>query len=254
MDAAELFRAGRLSEAIQALGVELRDNPTDARRRTFLFELLCFAGEFDRAAKHLSALAGESADTETGTLLYRSALNAEKQRENVFRKKEYPVSPVPAGGASRPGTFNGRPFQSIEDADPRIGSRLEVFVAGEYVWLPFGYIGFIHMEPPRFLRDLMWASARVTTAPGIKDQEFGEVLLPVLCPLSWQHPQNDVRLGRATEWQQVDGQEIPFGQKLLLLDGEEIVPFLEIRDLQFTSDEDTSGEDTEAGDSFTSAA
>jgi type VI secretion system protein ImpE len=242
MNATELFRAGKLGEAIQALGVELRNNPTDARRRTFLFELLCFAGEFDRAAKHLSVLAEESADTETGTLLYRSALNAERQRENVFRKKEYPVSPVPEGGASRPGTFNGRPFQTIEDADPRIGSRLEVFVAGEYVWLPFGYIGSIHMEPPRFLRDLIWASARVTTAPGIKDQEFGEVLLPALCPLSSQHPLDEVRLGRATEWQEADGQEIPFGQKLLLLDGEEIIPFLEMRDLQFTSGEDTEAD------------
>jgi type VI secretion system protein ImpE len=247
MNATELFRAGKLSEAIQALGVELRDNPTDARRRTFLFELLCFAGEFDRAAKHLSVLAGESSDTEVGTLLYRSALNAERQRENIFQTKAYPDAP--SGTASRPGTFNGRPFQTIEDADPRVGSRLEVFVAGEYVWLPFGYIGSIHMEPPHFLRDLMWSSARVTTAPGIKDQEFGEVLLPVLCPLSWKHPQDEVKLGRVTEWQEIGDQETPSGQKLLLLDGEEIVPFLEMRDLQFAS-----GEGTEPGDSFSSAA
>jgi type VI secretion system protein ImpE len=246
MNATELFRAGKLSEAIQALGAELRDNPTDARRRTFLFELLCFAGEFDRAAKHLSVLAGESSDTEVGTLLYRSALNAERQRENIFQTKAYPETP--AATASRPGTFNGTPFRTIEDVDPRIGSRLEVFVAGEYVWLPFGYIGSVQMEPPRFLRDLMWSSARVTTAPGIKDQEFGEVLLPVLCPLSWQHPQDDVKLGRATEWQGIEGQETPSGQKLLLLDGEEIVPFLEMRELQFAA-----GEDTEP-DSFSSAA
>jgi type VI secretion system protein ImpE len=39
MSAQELFKAGKLSEAIEALGVEVRDNPTDARRRTFLFEL-----------------------------------------------------------------------------------------------------------------------------------------------------------------------------------------------------------------------
>jgi type VI secretion system protein ImpE len=126
---------------------------------------------------------------------------------------------------------------------------MEVFVAGEYVWLPFGYIGSIIMEAPRFLRDLMWASARVTTAPGFKDQEFGEVLLPVLCPLSWQHPQDEVKLGRATEWQEIEGLETPSGQKLLLLDGEEVVPFLEMRDLQFAS-----GADTEPGASFISAA
>ncbi len=42
MKAQELFQAGKLDEAVQALGAELRDNPADARRRTFLFELLCF--------------------------------------------------------------------------------------------------------------------------------------------------------------------------------------------------------------------
>jgi type VI secretion system protein ImpE len=246
MNATELFRAGRLGEAIQALVTEVRDNPTDTRRRTFLFELLCFAGEFDRAAKHLGVLAGESADTEVGALLYRSALTAERQRESIFQKKEYPaatVEPAPSG------TLNGRPFQTIEDVDPRIGARLEVFVAGEYVWLPMAYIGTLHMDAPRFLRDLIWSSARVTPAPGIKDQDLGEVILPVLCPLSWKHPDDNVKLGRSTEWQQADGQDTPFGQKLLLLDGEEVVPFLDVRELQFAS-----AEGADAGASANSAA
>lgn len=60
MNATELLRAGQLNQAIQALGAELRDHPSDARRRTFLFELLCFAGEFERAAKHLAVLAGRA--------------------------------------------------------------------------------------------------------------------------------------------------------------------------------------------------
>jgi type VI secretion system protein ImpE len=49
MNAAELYREGRLDEAIEALGQALRDSPEDTRRRTFLFELLCFAGNYDRA-------------------------------------------------------------------------------------------------------------------------------------------------------------------------------------------------------------
>lgn len=179
-----------------------------------------------------------------GALLYRSALTAERQRESAFQKKEYPAGPALP---SPPGTLNGRPFETIEDADPRIGARLEVFVAGEYVWLPFAYIGSVVIEPPRLLRDLMWASARVMAAPGVKEREFGEVLLPVLCPLSWQHPQDAVRLGRATEWAEIDGVDTPSGQKLLLVDGEEAVPFLEIRELQFATSE-------EADDASTSAA
>lgn len=239
MSARELFQAGKLHEAIQALSAELRDHPTDTQRRTFLFELLCFAGDFERAAKHLAVLSEASADAGVGALLYRSALAGELQRQSLFQKKEYPGTP---GGSARPrpGTLNGRPFQTIADADPRINSRLEVFVAGEYVWLPFEFIGSIVIEPPRFLRDLIWATARVATAPEFKGREFGEVLLPVLCPLSAQHADDSVRLGRATDWQQADGVDIPFGQKLLLVDGEEVIPFLEIRELQFATDESSS--------------
>ena len=41
MNSRELYRAGKLDEAVQALGSELRNDPTDTRRRTFLFELPC---------------------------------------------------------------------------------------------------------------------------------------------------------------------------------------------------------------------
>jgi hypothetical protein len=57
--ARELFDAGKLNNAIEALGAELRERPTDLHRRTFLFELLCFAGNWDRADKQLDVLAGD---------------------------------------------------------------------------------------------------------------------------------------------------------------------------------------------------
>ena len=228
----ELFRAGKLKEAIQALGAEVRDHPTDTQRRTFLFELLCFAGEFDRAAKQVTVLSQANADAAVGALLYRSALAAERKRAALFESKDYPAEPAkPAAG-----TLNGRPFESLEDADPRIGARLEVFIAGEYVWLPFEHIGAIRLAPPKLLRDLLWATANVTTGPSFKGQDFGEVLLPVLYPFSWKNASDEVKLGRLTEWQQLDETEaVPIGQKMLILDGEEEIPFLEIRDIVFTA-------------------
>jgi hypothetical protein len=56
----------QLDEAIQALGAEVRDNPTDVQRRTFLFELLCFAGAYDRADKQLDILARRGKEAEMG--------------------------------------------------------------------------------------------------------------------------------------------------------------------------------------------
>lgn len=233
MNSKELFQAGRLSEAIQALGVELRDVPTDPRRRTFLFEMLCFAGQFDRAEKHLDILAQGSKDAELGALLYRAALHAERTRAELFRKKEYPRAAVGAAPAAPvSGALNGKPFEELTDGDPRIGARLEVYAAGRYMWLPLAHIRTMDVQPPRRLRDLLWAPAVIVTGPAFKDRELGEVLLPVLTPLAYEHPDEAVRLGRLTEWIEIEeGESAPAGQKMLLVDGEDL-PILEMRHLE----------------------
>src|SRR5882672_3816267 len=145
MQARQLFQNGRLDEAIEALGAEVRDNPTDAQRRAFLFELLCFAGQFDRAEKQLSVLGRGNRDAEMGALLYHAALHAERLRTEMFQKQIFPQSTAKVVG----GTINGESFSSITDADPRIGARMELFVAGQYVWLPFEHIAIVRMEAPK---------------------------------------------------------------------------------------------------------
>jgi type VI secretion system protein ImpE len=230
MTAKELYQAGRLSEAMQAAGVEVRNNPLDARARTFLFELLAFAGEYDRADKHLEMLAQGGRDAQLGAVLYRAALAAERTRQEMFEKGAFPLGEAAPCGA----TVNGRRYKAVEDADPRVSARLEVFAAGSYLWIPFAHIASVRMEPPRRLRDLLWAPACVATGPSFKGRELGEVLLPVLAPLTWKHPDDTVRLGRLTVWADAgEGVTVPVGQKLLLADDEEI-PWLEIRSLEFT--------------------
>ncbi len=237
MKAGELFQAGKLDEAVRALSAELRDNPTDTQRRTFLFELLCFAGAYDRAEKQLDILAQSNKDAQLGALLYQGALHAERTRTEMFRNGAYPKAA--AGAETRPpaGTLNGKPFESFEDADPRIGARLELYAAGQYMWLPLEHIASIEMNPPKRLRDLLWAPAIVRTGPAFKGQELGEVLLPVLTPLSFLSSDDAVRLGRMTVWQEAeDGVVAPAGQKMFLVDDEE-VPILELRNLEFKAPE-----------------
>ena len=135
------------------------------------------------------------------------------------------------------GTLNGQPFESIVDADPRIGPRLELFAAGSYMWIPFEHIESIELQAPSKLRDLLWIPALVRTGPSFKDTELGEVLIPVQYPKSFAHENDNVRLGRETHWQEVEGGEpIPVGQKLFLVDGEEF-PLLEVRKIEFTAQE-----------------
>jgi type VI secretion system protein ImpE len=240
MNAGQLFQAGKLNEAVQALSAELRDNPANTQRRTFLFELLCFMGAYDRAEKHLDILAQSGKDSQLGALLYAGALHAERTRTELFQKREYPapLSPEPAGIS---GTLNGQPFSTFEDGDPRIGARLEVFAAGQYMWLPLAHIASIEMEAPKKLRDLLWAPALVRTGPGFKGQDLGEILLPVVTPLAHAHPDDAVRLGRMTVWQEVEeGVVAPAGQKCFLVDDEEF-PILEVRKLEFAVTEGAVG-------------
>ena len=70
----------------------MREQPADARARTFLFELLCFAGEFERARKQLSALAQDANDTRLGVTFYLAALTAEIDRQ-AFYEEDAPVRP-----------------------------------------------------------------------------------------------------------------------------------------------------------------
>jgi type VI secretion system protein ImpE len=232
MTAGQLFQAGKLDQAVQALDAELRDNPGDVQRRTFLFELLCFAGAYDRAEKQLDVLAQGGKDAQLGALLYAGALHAERSRTELFQKREYPK---PAGESAAPltGTLNGQPFESFVDADPRIGARLEVYAAGQYLWLPLEHIASIEMEAPKRLRDLLWSPALVRTGPAFQGRELGEVLIPALTPLSFLNADDAVRLGRMTVWQEIeDGGVAPAGQKMFLVDDEEFA-FLELRQLEF---------------------
>ncbi|MEO8595148.1 MAG: type VI secretion system accessory protein TagJ [Candidatus Solibacter sp.] len=236
MTAKELYRAGKLNAAVQALVAELRDNPMDAQRRTFLFELLSFAGEYDRAEKHLDVLSQAGPDALTGSLLYRAALAGERSRHDLFAKNDYPG--LPENAPAIRGSLNGTPFEAVEDSDPRIGPRLEIIAAGQYMWLPLAHIATIQMEAPKRLRDLLWIPAQVRTGPAFKGKELGEVLVPVLSPFSFRHADDAVRLGRATVWEEPEaGNPLPFGMKMLLVDGED-VPILEVRSLEITAPEE----------------
>lgn len=233
MDAQQLFKAGKLTEAISALNAELRDNPADQRSRTFLFELLCFNGEYDRAEKQLNILEEEgSKDSFLGTLLYKAALHGERLRNEMFESKSYPKQVVNGGSTNVSGKLNGKEFKTLSDADPRIGDKLELLAGGDYLWIPFHDIATLRLQAPQRLRDLLWAPAKLLTGPTFQSRDLGEIMLPALSPLSWQHDDEEVRLGRVSEWCEDESGEItPFGSKNLLVDGEEF-PLLELRELE----------------------
>lgn len=227
-----LFANGRLEEAIAQLSNDLRNQPTNPQLRSFLFELLSFSGDYVRAEKQLAALASAGPAAEAGVATYRAALEAERIREHMFDSGDFPRTATPPAGG---GTVDDQPFTEIADGDARIGARLEVIAGGRSLWIPFAHIASIVIEAPTRLRDLRWLSARIATNATVKDLELGEVLLPALTPSAWRNTDTELRLGRATDWEeQSDGDFFPVGQKVLRID-DRIVPLVDVRTIIFTA-------------------
>lgn len=230
MDPQALYREGRLTEAIASLNAELRDHPSDVRRRTFLFELLCFAGDYERASKQLDVLAKADPDAMPSIMSYQGVLGCEEARRDMFAAGSFPEGdgdPAPVRGR-----LNGQAFAHLTDGDPRVGARLEVYLGGSYSWIPMEHVGKLTMEAPHRLRDLIWASASLTGGDDLAGSDFGDVLIPVLTPLAHRNSDDLVRLGRVTDWEDLpDGSQAPVGQRMLLVDDEEF-PILEVRELE----------------------
>jgi type VI secretion system protein ImpE len=225
------FHAGRLAEAIAELGTELRKQPASVKLRTFLFELLCFSGDFDRAEKQLDVLAEQDEKAQMGAVLYQSLLRAHRQREAVFTagiepadEQEYPI----------PVRINGKDYPGCEDEDLRIGSSMEVYVSGKYVEIPYPEIEQVEIEAPVTLRNLFWIPAKIAVKEGSSFAEIGsQVHLPALAPASWKHKDDAVKLGRLSVVEENgSGLPVPYGAKLLLC-GEEEIPLLQVRELAF---------------------
>jgi type VI secretion system protein ImpE len=260
--AKELFEAGKLNEAIEQVTNEVKANPLDTSRRTFLFELLCFAGDWERAEKQLDVVGHQSTQAELGAMIYRANIKAENERRRLFNEgvqphflKEPPAyidlhisalnqarqgqlaearATLNKAEEERPaisGKLNGEEFQDFRDYDDFVAPVLELIVKDKYVWMPFEQIKSIEIKPPKQLRDLLWASARVEALDGT----IGEVYVPGLYSGTSEHSDDQARLGRVTDWQQLsDDLFRTVGLKMFRVDEEDKTLF-EAQSVQFNS-------------------
>ena len=272
--AKELFEAGKLDEAIEELLREVKADPSDGAKRTFLFELSCFAGDWERAERQLDVIGHQSAKAELGVMVYRANINAEQERRRVFAEGVQPhfLREPPAyvdlhvaalnqmrqgqtaearatldrAEEERPaiaGKFDGQDFEDFRDYDDRIGPVLELIVKDKYVWLPYEQISRMEISPPRQLRDMLWASARIEALDGT----IGEVYVPSLYAGTSDSENDQVRLGRMTDWKQLgDDLLSAVGQRLFLVDGEDRSLF-EAKQVEFASSGQPQEAPSEAG-------
>jgi type VI secretion system protein ImpE len=265
MDAKQLFDSGHLQAAISQLTADVKASPRDLRNRIFLFELLCFTGDWQRAERQLDAVAQVSGDAtvELGIEVYRGILRAEASRRQLFqgesRQPKFLSEPPPytalhlkalteiieqhfdqaetslkessALRKNLQGQIDDTHFDDFKDGDDLIAPFLEVIVRADYLWLALEDIVRLEIPPPRTLRDLLWIPGKVE----LREQQTIDVFIPVQYYGSSDHAENPVKLGRMTVWENV-GEETNLGkgQRTFLIDGDER-SLLEIRKAEFVS-------------------
>jgi len=258
MEAKELLQNGQLNQALTALENEVRADPTNAKLRVFLFQLLSVLGDWERALTQLNVAAELDSMNLLMAQVCRVALNCEALRAEIFAGKRSPlVFGEPAewigllvqanqmiseekyeaskklrerafdAATAVAGSIDGQRFEWISDADSRLGPILEAIIDGKYYWVPFTALHQIQIDPPADLRDVVWLPAHFTWING--GQTTG--LIPTRYPNSETSKDSAILLARKTEWIEQPGDlYLGLGQRMLATNKDEF-PLLQIQQI-----------------------
>lgn len=249
LQAEKHLNQGNLTEALTSLQEQIRKDPSNAKLRAFLFQLLSVLGQWERALNQLKVVSELDASYLLMAQTYREAIMCEALRSKVFsgnssplifgdpqqwvallvealrldaeghhqeakalRDQAFELAPVTSG------SFNGVGFNWVADGDSRLGPVLDAIVNGRYYWIPFLHIRKIEIEAPADLRDVVWMPAQFTWANGGNSSG----LIPTRYPSSEASEDSGLQLARKTEWEEFfDGSYRGLGQRILATDIDE---------------------------------
>jgi type VI secretion system protein ImpE len=261
----QYFREGQLTAAIEAVTRDVKERPGDCGRRGFFAELLCFAGEFERADRQLEVMADLDSGIAAGVAAFRQLIRGELARREFFLSGRLPelIGPPPehlrlaleasirireqalTEAASllaeaerrRPRIkvrCNGAELDEFRDLDDLTAFFFEIVAGnGNYYVVPIERVLRISLRPPQRPRDLFWRPADLA----VQDGPEGEVFLPVLyVPPPGAAPEfladSAIRLGRRSDW--IGGEAGPLrgiGQRCFLA-GDETLSLMELQELE----------------------
>lgn len=265
MKASEFYQEGRLDQAVTTATEEVKADPANVGKRCFFSDLLCFSGEWERADQQLDAAAQFGPGPSVAVVLRRQLIRAEAARRQCFLEGRPPelieqpsedvrsrlalvialregkanvAARLLAEGKARQtsvsGVCNDRPFERFEDLDELTASFFEVFTAtGKYYWIPFASVARLELTAPTTTQDLLWRCARVVLRVAPQALPEGVIYLPVLYVGSSASRDDQLKLGRRTDWS--GGGTAPFrglGQRIFDVSGVEI-PILELQRVEF---------------------
>ncbi len=262
--AEELVAQGDLEGALAALQNSVRDDPSDSRKRVFLFQLLCVLGTWDRALTQLNVAAEMNPENLLMAQTYRELLQCEGYRQAVFSGTKSPLvfgepplwigELIQALGLSasgdgeqarravdsafeksdaRSGTIDGTRFEWLADADMRLGPVLEAMVNGKYYWVPIDNIKSISFSEPEDLRDFVWLPAEFTWVTEGVSPGFVPARYPAAASGGSNTTDSALALSRKTEWVDLGAEFFTgAGQRLFTTDADDY-PLFETREITF---------------------
>jgi type VI secretion system protein ImpE len=227
------LRAGELNEAVAVMNAEVRQHPTDINRRATLAELLCFAGNLDRADSILDSINALDPGAGIGVALFRQLVRGEQARQQFFTEGRLPeflkrpdgamelelrasiairegntreaAELLAQAEAQRPivaGTMNGAHFDDFRDLDDLSAAHFEVLTStGKYYWVPVASVTTLEFRAPERRRDLLWRRALMTVTGG----PDGEVFMPAIYGSRAKEIETVHRLGHTTDFVGGDG-------------------------------------------------
>ncbi|MGK0153419.1 MAG: type VI secretion system protein ImpE [Neolewinella sp.] len=278
MDAAELYRAGNLAQAIEAATAAVRKKPADIVPRGFLSELLCIAGNLDRADAQLEIVTNQQPEAIAGVSLMRQLIRAARSRQEFFdagRVPEVLSEPTPSVRKSleaqallRSGDTAGaaKLLQEVEETRPKISGTMisSTMTAQGEAGKPFADL--------RDLDDLACSVFEVLTSTGkyywvpmenvvslsprkperpidllwlpaemsVKDGPDGVVYIPSIYGSTALDGDASLLLGRATEWDESAADIVRgTGLRMFLMDDADLSPF-ELGEIEFDQAADAS--------------
>ncbi|MBF5004451.1 type VI secretion system accessory protein TagJ [Diaphorobacter caeni] len=255
---AELTLADKTSQVQEAI----RQKPSDDKLRVHLFQLYAQAGKWQKALGQLQVAAQLNETHKLLAQAYRLALRAEMVRADVFAGTRTPqVLGKPAqwlgfliealqmdakgqteqaaelriqaldAAEAVSGRINESHFDWIADADSRLGPVLEVFVNGDYYWLPFESVVEVKIDKPEDLRDLVWLPAHVK----LVNEGLHPMMLPARYPLVEGVVEDGHLRSRLTSWSETSvGDFIGHGVKVFSTNAREM-SLLDIREIRLDS-------------------
>lgn len=260
-NAQTLFRQGALAAAVAAQTAAVRADPADPGKRWFLAELLCFAGERERADRMLDIVASQDANLLPAVAGFRRLLRGEETRRQVLLEGRAPELVGPTAAALRgaveallllrldkpaeaaaqlaaeaqsapplAGRRAGKAFNEFRDLDDVLAGLVEIIGGdGEYRWVATCDLVRLEPRPLARPRDLLWRPATIAVREGPQ----GEIWLPCLYATAEAAADDALQLGHRTEWSEAADEPVRGVGLRSFLIGDEDVPIHELGLVEF---------------------